>query len=398
MNLDAEIAAVPDVPSLAPSVRERAQRRTLWLLFATQVLGGIGMGIGFSVGALLATEMAGVGFSGLAQSAAVVGGALSVVPATRITHRYGRRPSLSATYLAASLGAATVVVATVLGHVPLLFGGFFLFGAGTAAGLQARYAAVDLATDRRRGRDLSFVVWATTIGAVAGPNLAPVAGRAVEAHGVPTLAGPFVFSACAFVVAAVLLVLLLRPDPLVLARSADGPSPLSTGTPAAPLGMRAGLAAVRASPAATLGIVATAVGHLVMVGVMSMAPVHIMDAGHDAAHTLRIVGIVLSFHIAGMYAFAPVTGWLSDRVGRYRVIIGGAGLQLLACFVAGTAGHDTARLAIGLTLLGLGWSGTMVGGSTLLSESVDARIRPSAQGPTCSWAWPRLPPEPSRGW
>src|SRR5690606_18703654 len=136
-------------------------------------------------------------------------------------------------------------------------------------------------------------------------------------------------------------------------------------------GMWAGLAAVRASPAATIGIIATAVGHLVMVGLMSMTPVHIMDAGHDADHTLRIVGIVLSFHIAGMFALAPVTGWLSDRLGRYQVVMGGAALQLVACFVAGTAGHDTTRLAIGLTLLGLGWSGTMVGGSTLLSESVD---------------------------
>src|SRR5690606_23581678 len=153
----------------------------------------------------------------------------------------------------------------------------------------------------------------------------------------------------------------LRPDPLILARSADSVSSTAApvAVPKAP-GMRAGLAAVLASPSATLGIAATAIGHLVMVGVMSMTPVHILDAGHDTPHTLRIVGIVLSFHIAGMYALAPVTGWLSDRYGRLHVIVGGVALQVLACLVAGTAGHDTLRLTIGLTMLGLGWSGTMV--------------------------------------
>jgi MFS family permease len=223
-------------------------------------------------------------------------------------------------------------------------------------------------------------VWATTIGAVAGPNLAPIAGIALDPYGIPTLAGPFAFSALAFGLAAVLLLLLLRPDPLVVLRSISGTPQSSAGSAVRSSGMRGALAVVRADSAASFGITATALGHLVMVGVMSMTPVHILDAGHDPAHTLRIVGIVLSFHIAGMFALAPVTGWLSDRYGRRPVILGGVGLLLLACAVVGTAGHGTVQLAVGLTLLGLGWSGTMVGGSTLLSESIPADVRPSAQG------------------
>jgi len=357
------------------------QQRALRLLFATQVLSGIGVGIGFSVGALLATEMAGVAFSGLAQSSAVVGGALIAVPATRITHRHGRRPSLGATYLLAALGGAAIVVAAVLDVVPLLFGGLLLFGGGSAAGLQARYAAVDLAPVERRGRHLSIIVWATTIGAVAGPNLSPMAGVAVEPYGIPTLAGPFIFSALTFALSALLLHFFLRPDPLLVARSvAPSDDHPGSGHPPRSVGMREAGRAVLANPGATLGITATAVGHLVMVGVMSMTPVHILDAGHDSAHTLRLVGIVLSFHIAGMFALAPVTGWLSDRYGRKPVILGGIVILLIACAIAGTARHETTQLTLGLTLLGLGWSGTMVAGSALLSESVDGEIRPSAQG------------------
>jgi MFS family permease len=369
------------VPADGPAHADAAavQRRTLRLLFATQILGGVGFAIGASVGALLAADMAGVGLSGLAQSTVVVGAALFAIPATAIVRRHGRRPSLAAGYAVAAAGALVVVAAAVAGSVPLLFAGFFLFGGATAAGLQARYAAVDLAPAALQARHLSLVVWATTLGAVAGPNLAPLAGTAMAPHGVPVLAGPFVFSALLLGAAALVLLLLLRPDPLVVARAAlDATRSPGVETPAA--GMGAALRAVAATPPARLGVMAVTVGHVVMIGVMAMTPVHIRGAGHDPAHTLRIVGIVLSLHIAGMFAFAPVMGWLTDRLGRRPVIAGGIALLLAACGMAALAGHDSARLAAALLVLGLGWSATMVAGSTLLSESVTAEMRASAQG------------------
>ena len=355
------------------------QRRTLRLLFVTQIISGVGTAIGASVGALLAADIAGVGVSGLVQSALVVGAALFAVPATAIVNRHGRRPSLAAGYFVAAVGSIIVVLAAVRSSLPLLFAGFFLFGGASAAGLQARYAAVDLAPAPLRGRHLSWIVWATTLGAVAGPSLAPVAGRSVDAYGVPTLAGPFFFSALLFGLAALLLILLLRPDPAVVARVGVGSSSAPTFD-ARRAGMRAALRVVASQAPARLGVVAMAVGHLVMVGVMAMTPVHIRGAGHDAAHTLSIVGVVLSFHIAGMFAFSPVVGWLADRLGRRPVIFAGIALLLVACGLAGSAGHDVGRLAAGLTLLGLGWSATMVAGSTLVSESVPVELRASAQG------------------
>jgi MFS family permease len=358
-------------------------RRTLRLLFATQIISGVGFSIGSSVGALLAAEMAGVGLSGLAQSAAVVGAALFAVPATTIVRRYGRRPSLAAAYGVAAAGALLIVGAAELGSIPLLFTGFFLFGGATTAGLQARYAAVDLAPTALRGRHLSLVVWATTIGAVAGPNLAPVAGTTLAQYGVPTLAAPYVFSAVLLGLAALVLVVLLQPDPAVIARSVEASS-AAAGAHAprdgASAGMRGALRAVVASPAALLGVTAIAVGHVVMVAVMAMTPVHIQGAGQDAAHTLRIVGVVISVHIAGMFAFSPVMGWSTDRFGRRPVIIGGIALLLVACALAGMADHNHTLLGVALAVLGLGWSATMVAGSTLLTESVPAELRASSQG------------------
>ena len=366
--------------NLADNDIAAVHRRTLRVLFATQIISGVGVGIGASVGALLAAELAGVGASGLAPSTAVVGAALLALPATAIVRRRGRRPSLAAAYLVATLGSIVIVTAAIRETIPLLFAGFFLFGGATAAGLQARYAAVDLAPPALRGRHLSAIVWATTIGAVAGPNLAAFAGATLDDYGIPTLAGPFVFSALLFVLAALVLTVLMRPDPAILARRADASSTAGTAPSPQRTGLRAALRVVASHPPARLGVTAMAVGHLVMVGVMVMTPLHIRSAGHDAAHTLRIVGVVISLHVAGMYAFSPVIGWLTDRVGRRPVILTGIALLIAACALAATAGHDQTRLAIGLIVLGLGWSCTMVAGSTLLSESVPLELRASAQG------------------
>jgi hypothetical protein len=222
-------------------------------------------------------------------------------------------------------------------------------------------------------------VWATTLGAVLGPSLAPVAGTSVARFGIPTLAGPYLFSALLFTLAIGLLLVFLRPDPAVVARAELGLSTTTT-TDAPRPGIRAALQFVLSRPAARLGVSAMAIGNVVMIGVMAMTPVHIKGAGHDAAKTLGIVGVVLSFHIAGMYAFSPVFGWLTDKLGRRPVIFAGIALLLAACALAGTAEHDTTRLAAALMTLGLGWSAAMVAGSTLLSESIPVELRASAQG------------------
>lgn len=337
-----------------------------------EVITGLGVAMHISVGALLTQHMAGTEFSGVGQSAAVVGGALAAVPASTLMQRYGRRPGLALCYTVGAIGAGIVLVSAILGWVPLLFVGFFLLGTGNAGKFQARYAAVDLAESRQRGRHLSLVVWSTTIGAVVGPNLAGPLGRLVP--GVNYLAAPFAFATFAFLLGAALIVAFLRPDPLVTAGKLAAIPP-SHELPSLAETWRA----VLASPAARLGITATSIGHLVMVAVMAMTPVHIGES-HGEADTMRIVGFVISAHIAGMYGLSPLTGWLTDRIGRRPVILTGVALLVTACTIAGTSGHRTEQLTVALVLLGLGWSGTMVAGSTLFAESIPVRMKARAQG------------------
>ena len=355
---------------------ETIQRRTVRTLVASQVAGGLGVSSGGSVGALLASDVLGrEDLAGLVQSSQVLGAALLALPAARLALAAGRRAGLGVGYGIAAVGGLLAVLAAQVQSFPLLLLGTALFGGGTTAGLQARYAATDLASAKRRGRALSVVVWATTIGGVVGPNLVGPAGRLGEQLGIERLAGPFLVGAAMLAIAALVVVAGLRPDPLLVARSlqvkhADRPA-RRHGV------LRSGLSATVRSPRAFLGMTAVVVAHTVMVSVMVMTPIH-MDHGQAS---LEIIGFVISVHIAGMFAFSPVMGWLADQVGRIPVVIGGAVALLAAVLLAGTssAGHS-AGLTVGLFLLGLGWSACLVAGSTMLTEAVPLEDRPAAQG------------------
>jgi MFS family permease len=366
----------------APHQRVAVQRRTVAVLAGAVALGGLGVTVGITVGGLLARQVAGTdAAAGLGQTAGVLGAAVIAVPLARISDRAGRRAGLVVGYGLAVLGALVAVVAAWLSSLPLLLAGLFAFGSSTACGLQARYAAADLAEPQHRGRALSLVVWATSVGSVLGPNLAGPGAGFARALGLPDLGGAFAVSAVAFAVVGTALLLLLRPDPLLLARRLGG----GAGEPQVrPRGatVRA-LRAVWADPGGRLGVTAIVVAHSVMVGVMVMTPVHMGHAGGPAGTTLRLIGLVISVHVAGMYLFSPAVGQLADRLGRTTTVALGGGLLLGAAVLAGTAPPAAAlQLGVGLFLLGLGWSCCLIAGSTLVTESVRVGVRPTAQGGT----------------
>jgi MFS family permease len=375
------VTARPPGTAAAAAVDPAAvQRRTVGVLSGAVALAGLGVTVGITVGGLLARDVAGTdSASGLGQTAGVLGSAVIAVPLARISDRAGRRAGLATGYAVAVLGAVVAVVAAALSSLPLLMVGLFAFGAATACGLQARYAAADLAVPERRGRDLSLVVWATTIGSVLGPNLAGPGADLGRSLGLPALGGAFAVSTVVFGLVALGVLTLLRPDPLLLARRLGGGSSGDRRRGATGAAVRA----VWASPGGRLGLTAVVVSHAVMVGVMVMTPVHMGHAGGSAGTTLRIIGLVISVHVAGMYFFSPLVGWLADRAGRRTTVAVGAGLLLTAAAVAGTAPPGAAiQLGAGLFLLGLGWSCGLIAGSTLVTESVGADLRPTAQGGT----------------
>ena len=357
-------------PLPVPVGHTALQKRVVRVLITGQILGGIGMGATLSLGALLAAQLSGSSaWSGMAATMSTLGAAIVAVPLARLAQARGRRVSLATGSLIAGTGAILAILSVSVDIFPLLLLALMLLGAGSATNLQARFAATDLATSRFRARDLSVVVWSTTIGAVLGPNLFGPGEALGAALGLPAMTGAFAFSLAATVAAACVDALGLRPDPLLTALAARTTS----------AGIRrasGGLAILRSNAAARYAVLVIALSHATMVALMSMAPVHLRDHGA----TLTIVGLTISLHVAGMYAFSPVFGALSDRLGRLPVILGGQLLLLVALTVAWLSDGSQSTMTVSLIFLGLGWSASVVAGSALVSEAVDIEDRSSLQG------------------
>ncbi len=349
--------------------REATQRHTLRVLFAAQVFSGAGLAAGVAVGALLAEDMiGGTGWAGLPAALFTLGSAIAAFAVGAVSQRAGRRPGLALGFAVGALGSAGTVAAAASDNVPLLLLSLLLYGSGTATNLQARYSGADLARPDQRGRAISIVLVATTIGAVIGPNLVDVTGDVAGRFDIPRLAGPFLLSGVAYLVGALIVLVLLRPDPLVVARR----TPVDT----------AGLTRVTpviATDAHAVRLAATVmvVAQMVMIAIMTMTPVHMKDHGHS----LRAAGLVISLHIAAMFLPSPLTGTLVDRVGRRAMIAAGAVTLGAAGLVAALAPpRSTPALAVGLMLLGLGWNLAIIGATALLTDSVPIERRAATQG------------------
>lgn len=349
--------------------RQRLQSRILGGLIAGQILGGIGIGAVVSVGAILAAEVSGSdAWSGMASTMSTLGAAIFAIPLARAAEARGRRISLTLGATAALTGVVIATIAAGVGSFPLLLVGLALAGAASAANLQARFAATDLSAPDHRARHLSVVVWSTTIGAVAGPNLVEPGEWLGGMLGMPHLTGPFLFTIAAQASVIVVYLLTLRPDPLLTAL-ADAPS-----RPQARRG--GGFITLRHNAAARHAVATIALSHATMVALMAMTPVHLY--GHGAS--LAIVGFVISLHIAGMFALAPVFGWLSDRWGRIPTIHVGQGMLLASLVIAWLGSHEEFWVTVSLVLLGTGWSASTIAGSTLVVESVPVDERAGLQG------------------
>ena len=349
---------------------ELIQRKTIRVLALGQVLGGFGLGSVLSIGSLLARDLSGSeAWAGSAATFSTLGAAIWAIPLSRLAYARGRRVSLASGAALAITGAIAVIESANLRLFPLLLLGIFLLGAGSATSLQARFAATDIPMPGKTGRSIGLVVWATTIGAVTGPNLFGPGDQLGEALGLPPMTGPFLFTVAAQIGSTLVFWFGLRPDPLLYAQK------LETKTKNK-ISLKSALQTLKENPVPRFAVFAVALSHMVMVSVMSMTPVHMQDMGYD----LVVVGFTISLHIAGMYALSPVMGILADKVGKVQIILLGQFMYLLAIAFAGFGDMDRVQVTIGLTLLGLGWSASTVAGSALLASSVPANEKTNVQG------------------
>jgi MFS family permease len=348
------------------------QRKTVRVLTAGQVFSGFGLGSTLSIGSLLAFELSGTtAWAGAAATFSTLGAAAWAIPLARRANARGRRVALATGAAIAITGASLIITATALKFFPLLLVALFLLGAGSATGLQARFAATDLPANKSTARDLSIVVWATTVGAVVGPNLFGPGEILGAWLGLPEMTGPFFITILSQITATCIFWFGLRPDPLQTAQKlgdAKAAKPkLSIGT---------AIQTLREHPVAAYAVATIALSHMVMVSVMSMTPAHLEQHGAS----LAVVGFTISIHIGGMYAFSPIFGWLADKFGKIKTVLLGQTIYVAALLFAGIGMENEQSVLLGLFLLGLGWSASTVSASALLSSSLPAEQKTNVQG------------------
>ena len=354
-----------------PAKQRQLYKRTLIIVVISQMFGGAGLAAGITVGALLAEQMLGTNaFAGLPAALFTLGSAGAALTVGRLSNRFGRRMGLATGFITGGLGAIGVVFAAVLNSVFLLFASLLVYGAGTATNLQARYAGTDLASNKQRATAVSIAMVSTTFGAVAGPNLVEVMGNVALSIGVPELAGPFILSAAAFIVAGIVLFAFLRPDPFIIALKINENK---QKTEPKKITEKNHLNKKRI----TVGALTMVLTQIVMIAIMTMTPIHM---GHHG-HSLGAIGLVIGFHIGSMYLPSLFTGILVDKIGRTAMVIA-SGVTLLASgIVAALAPGDSLFLLIvALSLLGIGWNFGLISGTALIVDATEPLTRAKTQG------------------
>jgi MFS family permease len=358
----------------SPEKQRKLYRRSLFIIVISQIFGGAGLAAGITVGGLLAKEMLGNdSFAGVPIALFTLGSAGAALLVGRLSERFGRRSGLVTGFLTGGVGAIGVVVAAITNNILILFVSLLIYGAGSATNLQARYAGTDLATSKQRATAVSIAMVSTTLGAVAGPNLVGFMGKFASLIGVPALSGPFILAAVAYILAAGVLLVLLRPDPLIVAKAiaevqSNAKSHLLKENTDTLAEDKRGIIV-----AATL-MVST---QLVMVAIMTMTPVHMGHYGHG----LNEVGMIIGFHIGAMYLPSLLTGILVDKIGRMKMAIASGVTLLVAGLLAAIAPGDSLLfLTIALILLGVGWNFGLISGTAILVDSTNLSNRAKTQG------------------
>jgi MFS family permease len=368
-----KIEALDQSNSISSERLKQIYKRTLFVVSISQIFGGAGLAAGITVGALLAQQMIGTdAFSGLPATLFTIGSAAAAFIVGRLSQRDGRRTGLTIGFMSGGLGALGVVISAITNSILLLFVSLFIYGAGTATNLQARYAGTDLASQNQRATAISFILVSTTVGAFAGPNLVDVMGDFASFIGVPALAGPFILSGTAFIIAGLIIFFMLRPDPFLIVKMLESSKNKQINklsiTNSNQSNDKRGIA---------IGAAVMILTQLVMIAIMTMTPVHMKHHGNG----LSEIGLVIGVHIGSMYLPSLITGVLVDKIGRTVMIIASGITLLLAGVIAAIAPSDSMLLlVIALSLLGIGWNFGLISGTTILVDSTESSTRAKTQG------------------
>lgn len=331
--------------------------RNVLVLSVAQALAMSGIPIVVLLGGILGAELApNPILATFPVAIMVVGLALSTLPAAFLMRKFGRKPGFIGAALTAVIAALLAGYAVRQENFVLLCIATFFIGAHGAFVQQYRFAATESVDPEMSGRAVSLVL----LGGIAAGLLGPeIAVRASQLFPETLYMGSFVVMAVVYGLTAIILLFYQEQGQLTLRPDESGRD----------------LREVAAQPTYRLAVFTAAVSYAVMTFVMTATPVHLSGA---YGYPLGTTSNILKSHIAAMYVPSLFTGYLIDRLGLQRMMLGGA-LILLASGIVGAGAGTLLAYYLALILLGLGWNFLFVSATVLLTQTYTQGERFRAQ-------------------
>jgi MFS family permease len=321
--------------------------RNVLLLTLTQATSSTSVTLVAAVGSLAGYALASnKALATLPSTMAVIGTALSTIPASMLMKRVGRRVGFIVGALCAMIGGLISVAAMAHGQFWLLAAAALFLGVSVAFAQQYRFAAAETSLPEFRSRAISFVLAGGLAAAFIGPMLARGTVQLFET----TYLGAYL---CVPVLGVFTVAWLagLRMPPL----SDEGTSISGAARP---------IAEIVRQPIFIVAVLAQMMGQGVMNLLMTGTPLAMMAHHHTFADT----AFVIQWHVVGMFLPGFFTGTLVQRWGERTVILLGIALNVLAV-AAAWLDVGVYNFFLAMTLNGIGWNFMFVAGSALVTKA-----------------------------
>lgn len=285
-----------------------------------------------------------------------LGTACSTMPMSMLMKRIGRRSGFLIGATSGASSSALAAYAIVQSNFVLFCGAMLLMGVYQACTQYYRFAAVESAPKDFVARAVSYVLLGGVVSALIGPTLA-VSSRDLLA---PTpFAGAFVVASLVSLLALVPLFLLKIPKPkeeLCL----EGARPLKV---------------IICQPVFIAAVLNAATSYGLMMLVMTATPLAMSMCDHSMEET----GLIIQWHVLGMFVPSFFTGSLIKRFGVLPILYAGMGLFVVSAAFS-VSGLTLLNFGGALVTVGIAWNFLFVGGTTLLTEAYRPSEKAKTQG------------------
>ncbi|WP_271873094.1 MFS transporter [Pectobacterium sp. A5351] len=333
-------------------------RITLFSLFIGQGLTGSVISMLTLTSTLAGNKLAPYPFlSTVPVTSTVLGGAIMVYYASYLMSSYGRRTAFAIGSIIGLFGSVLAAVSMYYEIFSLFILSTLILGGATVFNQYYRFAAAEIFNeDVKKKICTSIIIGGGVIGGVAGPIIATKGELLISEH---VFLGTFILSSLVFALSFISQMFIFIP----LGSKKDNDT------------QNVKVMDVIQCPGFLIGTMSCALAFSVMTLVMNATPL----AMHHEQFNIEQSANVLQWHFFWMYAPAFLLPFLIHKIKTASIIQIGSLL-----FIIGSAFplfvNDHLGYIISLSIVGAGWGVMFAGGTFLVNQIVDTKMKYKAQG------------------